>query len=212
MLIKTADYMINYGLHDHLLGGFFRYTVDRSWRIPHFEKMLYDNALIARFLLELYRATGISRYLIDAKKTIDFMINYMLNSHGFFASAIDADSDGEEGGFYLFSESEIYDALGRDLGEIAKLIYGYSPEYLIDGKFHLVRSVDIYGLAKTLKIGIDEASSIYIDIELKLARYRLENKKYPFTDLKALVDWNMLSVISLAELYKFTQDYRYIEI
>lgn len=209
ILTKTADSMIRYGLHDHLLGGFFRYTVDRAWRVPHFEKMLYDNALIARFLIEIFRLTGNSEYLVIAKRTVDFMINYMLSKNGFFSSAIDADSGGEEGGFYLFHEHEIYDALGKELGDIAKIIYGYSPNSLIDGKFHLVRELDVYGLSKRLGVSVDEAAKIYSEIEYRLARYRLENKKHPFIDTKALTDWNMLAVVSLAELYACTGNTQY---
>lgn len=211
MAVRTANSMVRLGLQDHLAGGFFRYTVDRSWRIPHFEKMLYDNAQISRFLVDLYRATGSLEYIVTARKTIDFMIDNMMGKEGLFYSSLDSEAGGVEGGSYLWSEKELIEALGRDMAEIAKSIYGWSRAALIDGKMHPIRAMSPMDLARTLKKPYDEALRIYSEIEAKLYEYRISRKPKPQADEKHLADWNSLAISALARLYLVTWDERYIE-
>ncbi|MEM2203337.1 MAG: thioredoxin domain-containing protein [Sulfolobales archaeon] len=211
MVVRTANSMVRLGLQDHLAGGFFRYTVDRGWRIPHFEKMLYDNAQIARILVDLYRATGSLEYIVTARKTADFMFENMLGREGLFYSSLDAEAGGVEGGAYLWSEEELIEALGKDMAEIAKNIYGWSQSTLIHERMHPVRAMSPMDLARFLKKPYDEALRIYSEIEAKLYEYRLSRKPKPHIDEKHLADWNSLAIMALARLYLVTWDQRYLD-
>ena len=112
MVTRTLDAMADGGIHDQLAGGFARYSTDADWLVPHFEKMLYDNALLAHAYLEGYRATGNQRYADVARSTIDFMLAELRTDDGGFASALDADSEGVEGRFYVWTWAELHEALG----------------------------------------------------------------------------------------------------
>jgi uncharacterized protein len=111
MVTRTLDAMADGGIHDQLAGGFARYSTDADWLVPHFEKMLYDNALLAHAYLEGYRATANERYAEVARSTIDFMLAELQTDDGGFASALDADSEGVEGRFYVWTWEQLIDAL-----------------------------------------------------------------------------------------------------
>ena len=113
MVTRTLDGMADGGLWDHLGGGFARYSTDARWLVPHFEKMLYDNALLAHAYLEGYRATGLDRYARTARETTDFMIAELRTDDGGFASALDADSEGEEGRFYAWTDAGLRTVLAE---------------------------------------------------------------------------------------------------
>ncbi len=124
MVTVTCDRMADGGIHDQLGGGFARYSTDAHWLVPHFEKMLYDNAQLAHAYLEAYRATGTERYADVARRTLEFMIRELATDDGGFASALDADSEGEEGRFYTWDQAEFAEALhaaGLDHRESAVL-------------------------------------------------------------------------------------------
>ncbi|HET7686133.1 MAG TPA: thioredoxin domain-containing protein [Candidatus Limnocylindria bacterium] len=111
MVTRTLDAMADGGIWDHLGGGFARYATDARWLVPHFEKMLYDNALLAHAYLEAFRATRQDRYARTARETLDFMLAQLRTDEGGFASALDADSEGEEGRFYAWTDAELRSAL-----------------------------------------------------------------------------------------------------
>ena len=111
MVTLTLDRMADGGIHDQIGGGFARYSTDAHWLVPHFEKMLYDNAQLAHAYLEAFRATGTQRYADVARQTLDFMIRELSTNDGGFASALDADSEGEEGRFYTWERAELIQVL-----------------------------------------------------------------------------------------------------
>jgi uncharacterized protein len=111
MVTVTLDAMANGGIHDQLGGGFARYSTDAGWLVPHFEKMLYDNALLAHAYLEAFRATGNARYRVVVESTLDFALRELATPDGGFASALDADSEGEEGRFYVWTDAELRSVL-----------------------------------------------------------------------------------------------------
>ena len=192
MVEKTLQSMHDGGIYDHLGYGFSRYSVDREWLVPHFEKMLYDNALLATAYLECYQATGDEGYGRVADEIFQYVLRDMTSSEGGFYSAEDADSEGEEGKFYVWSPAEIREALGEEMGDRFCQWYGVTEEGNFEGKNILNR------------IGRDAegADSREWQEELEQARVRLlatrDERVRPHKDDKILTSWNALMITALA--------------
>ena len=194
----TLDKMALGGLRDHVGGGFHRYTVDAKWAIPHFEKMLYDNALLAEVYTEAYRYFQKPIYERCAEETFDFLLREMCGADGGFYSSIDADSDGKEGKFYTWTINEIEEILNNEEAAICTKLYQMSHAGNFEG-----RSV-IFRLEKDLefseKVGEVEGqvSNTIKSINKKLFASRML-RQAPLVDDKVLTSWNALVLQSLAK-------------
>ena len=203
IVTTSLDAMASGGIYDHLAGGFARYSVDAHWIVPHFEKMLYDNALLARLYLHAWQVTGEPRYLQVCRETIEYVLRDMTHADGGFFSAEDADSEGEEGKFAVWSRDEVRDVLtGAGLGaHVDEVIdwYGVTDEGNFEGHNILVRSVR-GDLARPPHIEAARAS---------LHATRLQRVK-PGLDDKVLTEWNGLMLATLAEAAAATGDERWL--
>jgi len=187
MVGHTCDAMARGGTYDQLGGGFSRYSVDRFWRVPHFEKMLYDNAQLLRVYLHLWRQDGDPLARRVARETAGFMVAELLTAEGGFASALDADSDGHEGTYYAWNPEQLREVLGVDDGAWAAELLGVTPK----GTFER-------GLS-TLQLHVDPEDSERwerIRKDLTLARAK---RTYPARDDKIVAAWNGLAITGLAE-------------
>src|SRR5690606_8990454 len=134
MLDHTLEEMARGGIFDHLGGGFHRYSTDRRWLVPHFEKMLYDNAQLAEVYAEAYRRTNRRLYRDIAERTFEFVLRDLTGSEGGFYSALDAQTDGIEGKFYVWSPAQVVETLGEEDGELFNQVYGLTkPEFFEHG-------------------------------------------------------------------------------
>ncbi|MGH2428401.1 MAG: thioredoxin domain-containing protein [Candidatus Limnocylindria bacterium] len=205
MVRRTLDAMADGGIHDQLGGGFARYSTDGQWLVPHFEKMLYDNALLSHCYLEAYRATGEQRYADVARATLDFMLSELRTDDGGFASSLDADTEGEEGRFYVWGHEELTTVLraaGLDEAQVALLAayWGVTPEGNWEG-----RSV----------LHVAEGRERPADELLEQARTALRNararRELPGRDDKRLAAWNGMALRALAAAALVLRDERYAD-
>ncbi|MFE6405797.1 thioredoxin domain-containing protein [Streptomyces sp. NPDC057837] len=194
MAADTCERMARGGLYDQLGGGFARYSVDRDWVVPHFEKMLYDNALLCRVYAHLWRATGSELARRVALETADFMVRELRTPEGGFASALDADSDDGtgkhvEGAYYVWTPAQLREVLGEQDAELAARYFGVTEE----GTFEHGQSV----LQLPLQDGLFDAEKITsIRERLLAARSR---RPAPGRDDKVVAAWNGLAIAALAE-------------
>jgi len=200
VLTETLDAMASGGLYDHVGGGFHRYATDREWTVPHFEKMLYDNAEIPRAFIEGYRVTGVERYARVARETFDFLDRELSHPEGGFYSTLDARSEGEEGKFYVWTPEEVRDAVDDETdASLAIERYGITEDgNFEDGTTVLTISADLAELAA--QSGLDLAE---VEDRLERAREQLfaarAERPRPNRDEKVLAGWNGLAISALAE-------------
>ncbi len=149
----TLQKMANGGLYDQVGGGFHRYSVDDVWLVPHFEKMLYDNALLARVYLAAYQTTGNHFYRHIAEETLDYITREMTSSEGGFYSTQDADSEGEEGKFYVWTPAEVVSVLGEDDAKLFNRLHDVTARGNFEGHniLHLERSVETFARASGIE-------------------------------------------------------------
>ena len=198
MVKKTLDQMYKGGLFDHIGYGFSRYSTDEAWLVPHFEKMLYDNALLIITYLEAYEVTKEKRYLMIATKTLDYVLRNLHHQEGGFYCAEDADSEGEEGKYYLFADEEIIKLLGKEQGEFFNHYYNVTSEGNFEGKTILNR----------LHTSIELDEEKIEPLREKVLAYRA-SRYHLHKDDKILTSWNGLMLVALAKAYRVTQEEKY---
>ena len=207
----TADKMAEGGIHDHLGGGFARYATDQKWLIPHFEKMLYDNALLSQLYGELYQITKAEPYVQIMCKTLDYVIREMTHPDGGFYSAQDADSEGEEGKFYLWKKNEIESIIGdQTVSDIFCERFGITQGGNFEGKNILNVRVPISNLAKNYNKTPEKIAEILNYGSAKLFTVR-EKRVKPGRDEKILTSWNGLMISGFAKGYAVSGDKRYLD-
>jgi uncharacterized protein YyaL (SSP411 family) len=205
----TCRQMANGGIYDQLGGGFSRYSVDAYWLVPHFEKMLYDNALLSRLYLETYQATGDAFYRRIAEETLDYVLRDMTSEEGGFYSAEDADSEGEEGKFYVWTPDELEAILDPDEASLAARYWDVTERGNFEGKNILHVACPPEAVADEFGLSTEELWARIATIRAKLFAVR-EERVRPGRDEKILAAWNGLMLRSFALAARVTgrEDYR----
>ncbi len=198
----TLSRMCCSGIFDHLKGGFFRYSVDELWMIPHFEKMLYDNGPMISILANAFRKTGNKMYLNKLSQTCDWLLAEMQSNDGGYYSTIDADSEGIEGKFYVWSGDDLKNILNKEEIDVFKKMFVVYDRPNFDGKYHLhvTKTNESYYLEN-----IDIANKI-----CKKLLHKRDERIRPGTDKKVLVSWNALVIEGMINAYKVTENKDYL--
>ncbi len=200
MVTRTLDMMAYGGIYDQIGGGFHRYSVDAKWLVPHFEKMLYDNAQMAKIYLQVYQLTEIPQYRRIAEEIFSFIANEMTSPDGGFYSALDAETDAEEGKYYVWTADEINKSIPINNVKQFTSVYGVDKGPNFEGKNVLF-----------VPTGSEAESSIQ---SLKSARETLlaarSHREYPLLDTKVIVSWNGLMIDALAYGYEVLGEEKYL--
>jgi uncharacterized protein YyaL (SSP411 family) len=197
MAVITLERMARGGIYDHVGGGFHRYSTDRAWLVPHFEKMLYDNALLAVAYLEAYQVTGRDDFAEVARDILRYVRRDMTAPAGTFFSATDADSEGEEGKFFVWTPAELEAALGPERAHVVGAYYGVTTAGNFDGAniLHVPRGLE----AAAGELGMDPADlRVHVDAARETLYRARALRVPPLTDRKILVSWNGLMISALA--------------
>ncbi len=195
MVARTLGKMASGGIYDQVGGGFHRYAVDGHWLVPHFEKMLYDNALLARDYALAYRVTGENEYRRVAIDALDYLVREMRVTGGGFAAAQDADSPGGEGAFFVWTPEELAALLTPDQARAVTLRFGIRPEGNFEGKsiLHVVASVD--DVSKEMG---QDVRPLFVDARAAMYAAR-SSRPAPARDDKAVASWNGLAIAAFAD-------------
>jgi hypothetical protein len=197
MVLFTLDRMALGGMYDQLGGGFCRYSVDERWMIPHFEKMLYDNGPLLALYSEAWTATGNPLYRSVARETADWVMREMQSPEGGYYSSLDADSEGEEGKFYVWTRDEVRAVLDDDHYALAAARYGFDKTANFEGHWNPYIAADTDTLARRFGLTSEE-----IETRMAAARQQLfnvrEQRVHPGRDEKVLVSWNALMISGMA--------------
>jgi hypothetical protein len=210
MATHSLTRMAEGGIYDHLGGGFHRYSVDEKWLVPHFEKMLYDNAQLTRLYVDAFRITRDPLYKRVVEETLDYLLREMFHPGGGFYSTQDADSEGVEGKFFVWDRTEVMEILGEEVGEIFCRVYDVSDLGNFEGHNILHPVLTLEQSAKYFKRSADEIEGVITRAKAKLLKER-EKRVKPFRDDKILTSWNGLMLSGLASAYGITGDPRYRE-
>jgi uncharacterized protein YyaL (SSP411 family) len=193
---RALDGMAAGGLHDQVGGGFHRYTVDGVWLVPHFEKMLYDNAMLSRAYLHGYLVTRDERYRHVAIDTLDYLLRDMRSPDGAFYASEDADSEGGEGAFYVWRPEELDAALSTDQARFARTYFDVTKSGNFEGATILTSRRSLDSVSAETGVSVDRKT--LEDMRAFLLRSRAERSR-PGVDRKILVSWNALAIRALAE-------------
>jgi uncharacterized protein YyaL (SSP411 family) len=216
MVEKTLNAIRDGGIYDHLGGGIHRYSTDAQWHVPHFEKMLYDQALLVMAYTETYQMTGNPAYRKAAEEIIGYVMRSLCSPEGVFFSAEDADSPEGEGAFYLWTTKELEQVLGKDDATLASLVFGATQK----GNYHdpergygyniLFRTLSPEKIAASLRIAEPELALRTESIRTRLFTAR-EQRVHPQVDDKVLCDWNGLCIAALARAGGFFDEPAYTD-
>ncbi len=218
MVEKTLRQMRLGGIFDQVGFGFHRYSTDQVWLVPHFEKMLYDQALLALAYTEMYQASRAGKFKLTAKETLDYVLRDLASPEGGFYSAQDADVEGEEGKVYLWTIEEVMDTLEPADADLAVHLFGLSAEgNYVDAAVGRRNGKNILHLAEPLD-EITAAKGLTLDeLIIRMGKIRnvlfeaRKNRVPPATDVKVLTDWNGLMVAALAKAGKVLGENRFVE-
>ena len=198
MIEMTAEKMARGGVYDQIGGGFHRYSTDAHWLVPHFEKMLYDNALLSRMYLHTYQATERPWYRRIVEETLDYVLREMTDPLGGFYSTQDADSEGEEGKFFLWTLEEITAVLGSEEGPLIAAYLGATDAGNFEGRNILNLPEGIESFAKEADVSVEQLVTALQRAKTSLREAR-EERVHPARDEKILSAWNGLMIRSFAE-------------
>ena len=209
--VKTLDSMFQGGIYDHVGGGFARYSVDEKWLVPHFEKMLYDNAQLMEAYLVGYQLTKNEDYLTVISQILEWLKDEMIDKDGGFYSSMDADSEGVEGKYYVWNPEEIESVLSENDAKIFNQYYDISKTGNWEGNSIPNVIMKRSSLSTLLKIPESEISSSLEKSRLAIKEHR-KSRIAPGTDDKIIVSWNGLMISSLAKVSAFLDDKEYFEV
>ena len=210
MALHSLRKMADGGIYDHLGGGFARYSTDASWLVPHFEKMLYDNALLASAYVQAFQLTRDDGHRAVASETLDYVLRDLAHPAGGFYSSQDADSEGVEGKYYVWDADEVRTALGENDAAVFCRVYGVSDAGNFEGRniLHLAESPD----AVAAELGVDEQALRSRLDGMRATLLGLRSQRVPpATDDKVLTAWNGLMLRTLADAGAVLDDARYVD-
>ena len=213
MVTHALKAMARGGMYDVIGGGFARYSVDNQWKTPHFEKMLYDNAQLALCYLHAFLLTGESVFREVCEATLDFLKREMTDPEGGFYSSLDADSEGQEGKYYVWNYAEIQSVLGKDIDFFSKA-YGISNSHRAPGQDQeiiLQRALDDQTLAARFNLSIEETKTLLSACHTRLFQQR-STRIRPGTDDKVLTGWNAMALTAFAEAGRYLARADYLEV
>ena len=211
MATQTLHAMASGGIYDQLGGGFCRYSVDERWEIPHFEKMLYDNGPLLSLYARAYKATGNTVFKRIVTQTGDWVIREMQSADGGYYSTLDADSEGEEGKFYVWTQEEVEQALENKTElDVVRKIYGLDQSANFEGKWNFCVKHNTNDIAGQLDLDEEEVNNALGSARVKLFNSR-EQRIRPGRDEKILTSWNGLMIKGMAEAGRLTGEEKFID-
>lgn len=205
----TLTKMAYGGIYDHIGGGFARYSTDSHWKVPHFEKMLYDNAQLVSLYAEAYQLTGDPLYRQIVEETLSFIQREMTSDEGAFYSAYDADSEGVEGKFYVWSKEELQEVLG-DRYNVAEAYFEFNNKGEWEGHYIPLRNKSTEVLAKKLDMTVEDLTTVIGEIKATLYDVRKE-RVWPGLDDKTLTSWNALMIKGYVDAYTVLGEQGYLD-
>lgn len=208
-VLKTLNSVVHGGIYDHVDGGFFRYSTDHMWKVPHFEKMLYDNAQLINLLSKAYKLTGNEEFKVAVEETFKFLHTEMRNEQGGYFSAMDADTDGEEGLYYIWKKDELQDLLQNDFELFAQYYGIVDGEVWENGNFVLNNKILKSEFLQTNTLNEEELNE-KLGKWKKLLNQARQKRTKPKKDYKILTSWNALLIDGYLEAYKAFGDDNYL--